>query len=88
MEDTYALESPSSEDNMRRIEFNNRRLEQLKKENEILAERRKSQAGQKETPALVVGSGQPSLVIPLDSSASARANSIVKKTNAGSLPAK
>ena len=77
MEDTYELESPSSEDNMRRIEFNNRRLEQLKKENEILAELRKSQAGQKETPALVAGSGQPSLVIPLDSSASARANSIV-----------
>ena len=77
MEDTYALESPSTEDNMRRIEFNKRRLEQLKKENEILAEVQKTHGGQKETPALVGGSGQPSLVIPLDPSASARANSIV-----------
>lgn len=77
MEDAYAMEEPTSEDNMRTIKYNQERLQELKKENEILAGVQNTNGGQTKNPALVVSGGQPSLVIPLDPSTTERANSIV-----------
>ena len=77
MEDAYAMEEPTSEDNMRRIEINKRRLQELKKENEILAGVKNTNIGTIENPALVGGNGQPKLVIPLNPSTRERANQIV-----------
>lgn len=78
MEEAYAMESPSSEDNMRTIRYNNERLKELKEENDRITGVKNTNGGQTKNPALVVSGGQPSLVIPLDPSASARANQVIQ----------
>ena len=77
MEDAYAMDEPTSEDNMRRIAYNKMRLQQLKKENELLADTQKIQGGSISNTAIVDGVEQPKLIIPLNPSAVDRANQIV-----------
>lgn len=79
MEDAYAMEEPTSEDNMRTIRYNQERLQELKKENKALADIQKTNVGQTKNPELVVSSGQPKLIIPLNQSTVDRANQIVNQ---------
>ena len=77
MENALQGQTPSYEDNMETIEENMYMIKKLQEQNLKLTGSKNTQSGTIAKPEPVVGSVQPSLVIPLDPSASARANSIV-----------
>ena len=77
MENALKGMTPTYEDNMETVEENMYIIRKLQEQNLKLTGGRNTQSGSIAKPEPVGGIGQPSLVIPLDPSASARANSIV-----------
>ena len=77
MENALKGMTPSYEDNMETIEENMYIIRKLQEQNLKLTGGKNTKSGTIAKPEHVGGIGKPSLVIPLDPSASARANSIV-----------
>ena len=77
MEDAYAMEEPSSDDNMRRIRYNKRKIQEAREENERITGLKNTHSTTITNPALTRENGIPKLVIPLDPSTIQRSNQIV-----------
>ena len=77
MEDAYAMEMPTSEDNMRTIKNNKERLKEIKQENELITGVKNTPSTTITNPAITGENGIPKLVIPLDPSTIQRSNQIV-----------